>query len=202
LPQSGACLTVHPPRNGVVCKHRTTEVQLDITQPSEVCLNFAHRSVYRSKSSAQTIPQLSDQPCDSIPIVNFKFTLLFNFSLKIVSILAQQLLGFLVLSNLALAVRFQFGIEEVTVGTTRDNFEDDGLLVVASYTGSGNKSNDWELGSLEEGDSIKWTNLTQEIDVPSGASNLSVAIGVSNAKDADEELVSSKSAGSMGTKWF
>jgi hypothetical protein len=119
-----------------------------------------------------------------------------------VSILAQQLLGFLVLSNLALAVRFQFGIEEVTVGTTRDNFEDDGLLVVASYTGSGNKSNDWELGSLEEGDSIKWTNLTQEIDVPSGASNLSVAIGVSNAKDADEELVSSKSAGSMGTKWF
>jgi hypothetical protein len=108
------------------------------------------------------------------------------------STLAHQLLGFLILSNFALAVRFKFGIEEVTVGTTRDNFEDDGLLVVASYTGSGNKSNDWELGSLEEGDSIKWTNLTQEIDVPSGASNLSVAIGVSNAKDADEELVSSK----------
>jgi hypothetical protein len=123
-------------------------------------------------------------------MINFEFILLLNPSPKMLSTLAQQLLGLIVFSNLASAVRFKFGVEEVKVGLTRDNLEDDGLLVIASVTGSGDKSDHWELGSLENGDSINWSNLTQEIDVPSGASNLSMAIGVSNADGADEELVS------------
>jgi hypothetical protein len=64
-------------------------------------------------------------------MINFEFILLLNPSPKMLSTLAQQLLGLLVFSNLASAVRFKFGVEEMKVGLTRDNLEDDGLLVIA-----------------------------------------------------------------------
>lgn len=71
--------------------------------------------------------------------------------------------------------------------STRDVQEDDVLLVVASFSGTTNNTNNWSLGSVKDGASIKWDNLTQEIDVPSQAANLSVAVGVSNTPDQDEQ---------------
>jgi hypothetical protein len=122
----------------------------------------------------------------------YSFLLLRIILSKMLALRTCQWLGFLALSNLAFATRFRFGVEEVNVGLTRDPLEDDALLVIASVTGSGNKTNNWELGSVGAGDSIKWNNLTQEIDVPRGAANLSMAFGIANAPDPDEELVSGK----------
>jgi hypothetical protein len=105
---------------------------------------------------------------------------------------ARQVLGFLLLSNFAVARKFKFGVEEVNVGTTRDYEEDDVLLVIASTAGSGNHSDKFSLGPVEKNASIKWNNITQELDVPSGASNLSVALSAFNADDPDEAQVGSK----------
>jgi hypothetical protein len=95
------------------------------------------------------------------------------------------LLGILFLTNLTLAGRYRFGIQEIDVGLPRDLKEDDLLLVIASTSGSGNNSKTWSLGTAVENSTIKWTNLTQEIEVPAKAANLSVAIGVFNSPGGD-----------------
>jgi hypothetical protein len=127
--------------------------------------------------------------------------LLRHTSHKMLALRTQELLGFLALCTLASATRFRFGIEEVNVGLTRDPLEDDALLAIASATGSANKTNNWELGSVGAGNSIKWNNLTQEIDVLSSAANVSMAFGITNAPDPDEEMVSGKYTLLRGPDW-
>lgn len=109
------------------------------------------------------------------------------------------LLCLLYLTNLAIAVKYRFSIQEVRIASTRDIDEDDVLLVVASFSGTTNNTNNWSLGSVEDGASIKWDNLTQEIDVPSQAANLSVAIGISNTPDQDEQKNTGKPTTQLNT---
>jgi hypothetical protein len=110
--------------------------------------------------------------------------------------LFKQLFALLLLANLAFAVRFSFQIKEINVQVTRDFIEDDLVLAVASNTGSANLSSNWPLGSVESNDTITWNNLTQEVDVPATAANLSMAFGIANTPDNTEakmtELVPSK----------
>ncbi|KAF1849197.1 uncharacterized protein K460DRAFT_428660 [Cucurbitaria berberidis CBS 394.84] len=103
--------------------------------------------------------------------------------------LQHQLLGFLLLVNMALAGRFSFSIQEIIVGVTRDFKEDDLVLAIAATTGSTPSNNTWSLGSVEANDIIKWNNLTHEIEVPVSASNLSVAIGIMNTPNGTEVTV-------------
>lgn len=91
--------------------------------------------------------------------------------------------------NFVVARRFKFGVEEVNVNTTLDHDEDDLLLVIASTTGTGNISSKYFMGEVRDNDSIKGNNLTQEIDVPDKAANLSVAFSAFNAPDVNEEMV-------------
>ena len=107
--------------------------------------------------------------------------------------LQQRMLALLLLVNITLAVRFSFSIQEVMVGTTRDISEDDLVLAIAFNTGSSSNNRTWSLGSVEANDTIKWNNLTQEIDVPASASNLSVAIGILNTPDEDEATITETS---------
>lgn len=101
--------------------------------------------------------------------------------------LHHLLLAFLLMANMTLAGRFRVSIQEIVVGTTRDFSEDDLLLAVAATTGFGTNNKTWLLGSAKGGDIIKWDNLTQDVEVPASASNLSVAIGVLNDPDGDEK---------------
>jgi hypothetical protein len=103
------------------------------------------------------------------------------------------MLALLLLVNITLAVRVSFSIQEIIVGTTRDISEDDLVLAIAFNTGSSSNNRTWSLGSVEENDIIKWNNLTQEIDVPASASNLSVAIGILNTPDEDEATITETS---------
>lgn len=99
---------------------------------------------------------------------------------------SQSILSSLLLIHMTVAVRFSFSIKDITVGRTRDLKEDDLVLAIASNTGVGNYSNVFFLGPIEADQSIKWTNLTQEIDVPTDARNISVALGITNTADATE----------------
>jgi hypothetical protein len=113
----------------------------------------------------------------------------------------KSIFALLLLVNLTVAVRFSFSIKDVTVGRTRDLTEDDLVLVLASNTGASNNSKSFFLGPIEADQSIRWTNLTQEIDVPADARNISLAFGISNTADATEnnytQLADSKSISSV-----
>ncbi|KAF2822365.1 hypothetical protein CC86DRAFT_409976 [Ophiobolus disseminans] len=93
----------------------------------------------------------------------------------------------LLLSSIAHASRFSFSISEITVQRTRDVAEDDLFLALASTAGSSTTNHTFPLVSVKEGSIIKWDNLTQEIDVPAAATNLSIAIGVLNNANDDED---------------
>ncbi|KAF2128128.1 hypothetical protein P153DRAFT_358248 [Dothidotthia symphoricarpi CBS 119687] len=100
--------------------------------------------------------------------------------------LQLQLLSFLLLANLAFAGLFSFSIQEISVGETRGRGEDYLILAIASTTGSSTNNKTWPLTAVVQNQTIKWTNLTQEIQVlPASVSNLSVAIGIMNNPDDD-----------------
>ena len=103
--------------------------------------------------------------------------------------LPQLFVAFLLFANMALASRFRFSINEIVVGVTRDISEDDLFLAIATTTGFGTNNKTWTLGEAQKGNTFKWDNLTQEIEVPASASNLSIAIGVLNGKSGDEHTV-------------
>jgi hypothetical protein len=105
---------------------------------------------------------------------------------------AQKFFCLLILTNLAFAARFRFTIQEIDIGLTRDLNEDDVILAIASTTGFGTINNTWTLGSAKKNTTFKWSNLTQEFEVPANAVNLSVAIAASNSPDADEKTVQGK----------
>lgn len=95
---------------------------------------------------------------------------------------------FFLLASLALASRFKFIVQSVDVGVTRDMQEDDLILAIGTKTNSGTTNSTWALGSVVEGDSIKWDNLTTEIEVPATGSNLSIGIGILNAEATDDKV--------------
>jgi hypothetical protein len=110
---------------------------------------------------------------------------MFAFQLK-------QFLPIFFLLSLAAAGKFKFSIQEILVGETREGLGDDDLLLaIASTAGSSNNSNHWMVGSVNNKDQIKWDNLTQEVEVSDKASNLSIAFGLSNTPDLDEQAISS-----------
>ncbi|CAO2658243.1 Nn.00g059660.m01.CDS01 [Neocucurbitaria sp. VM-36] len=90
---------------------------------------------------------------------------------------------------MTLASRFRVIIQDIAVGVTRDIEEDDLILAISTTTGFGTLNNTWPLKSVYAGDIIAWDNLTHEVEVPDNASNLSVAIGVLNDEDGDEDSI-------------
>ena len=103
------------------------------------------------------------------------------------------LLQCLTLANIVLGGQFRFDISEIFVNSTLDVSEDDLLLVVVSNVETTSTNKTWSLGSVEVNSTIKWTNLTHEFETPDSQTNMSVAFGVANAPDADEQ-------GTAGTK--
>jgi hypothetical protein len=98
----------------------------------------------------------------------------------------QQLLRILLLVNVALASRFSFAIQEIDVRETLGLTEDTLVLALASTTGYGTLNKTWSLGVVKQNSTIKWNNLTQEVEVPASASNLSIALGVFNHPNRDD----------------
>jgi len=102
------------------------------------------------------------------------------------------LLSLLLLANVAIAGRYSFTIQEVSIGVTRDWREEDLTLALVSTAGGSNivGNSTWLVGEVHKGQTIA-TNDTvkymQEFDITDTASNLSVAIGGFNIEDADEE---------------
>lgn len=109
-------------------------------------------------------------------------------------ILSRQLhlLGILLLVNMVLAVRYKFSIQEINIGNVRGFEDDDLFLAIACTTGPTTSNNSWPIGLVKDNSTIKWDNLTQEVDVPSSASNLSVAYGAINGANQDDGSLSSK----------
>lgn len=106
----------------------------------------------------------------------------------------KRLLPLILLSTLVAAGKYKFSIQEVVVESTREGLggDDDLLLIISSLAGTSNNTNNWLMGSVEDGATVKQDNTTQEIDVPAQAANLSVAFGISNVPDEDETKLAGK----------
>lgn len=104
----------------------------------------------------------------------------------------QQVLGFLLLAKVTLAGQFSFAIQEIDVGEPRGSTEDNLVLALASTTSYGNLSKTYTIGPVEKNNTIKWNNLTLVIEVPTSASNLSIALGVFNNPNGNDDSVTSQ----------
>jgi hypothetical protein len=100
---------------------------------------------------------------------------------------ARILVRLLLFVNLALAAHFRFGIQEIHVNLTRALRTDELLLAIASNGGATTNSTTWPLGEAKVGATIPGgINLTQVVEVPAKATNLSVAIGLLNKPGGDD----------------
>lgn len=92
----------------------------------------------------------------------------------------------LFLANSVIGDLYRFSIQEVDIGITRDLMEDDLFLSIASIAGSSKNSTTWGIGSFNKNESISWGNLTQDVDISSANTNLSITFGLLNIEDADK----------------
>ena len=90
-------------------------------------------------------------------------------------------------ASLALAGQFRFDIPEIYVNSTLDISEDDLLVAIVSTVETTILNKTWTLGSVNDNTTIKWSNITHEFETPDSHTNMSVALGVANAPDADEQ---------------
>lgn len=102
------------------------------------------------------------------------------------SSLLKSVLAFFLLIDVVFAGRYSFSIQDIIVRKARDDKEDDLFLALASTAGSSTIDKNFTLVAVEAGDTIKWTNLTQEVEVPAAAANLSVAFGLANIANPAE----------------
>lgn len=95
--------------------------------------------------------------------------------------LAQlSFLSLLLPFNVVFASQFRFNIQEIYIDTPVDLAEDDLTLALVATTGSKNFTQSYIMGSFGGNETIKWENLTLNIDLPKESNNFSVAFGLFN----------------------
>lgn len=176
------------------CAHRSTTIPEFIKTCSAKSSHISIAVYWASSSSASFAlrPQRDHRPL--LQPAAFSIRSKYHpeiFKMRVGSLF--YLLQCLTLANLVLSGQFRFDISEIFVNSTLDVSEDDLLLVVVSNVETTSTNKTWTLGSVEVNSTIKWTNLTHEFETPDSQTNMSVAFGVANAPDADEQ-------GTAGTK--